>query len=392
MKHRYFFLFAVLALAAVSCGKQDSVYKEFVKAGGYIYPAKPLNLTASSGYQRIFLEWEAPMDPSIRSTRLYWDNYTDSLSFSISDYQGGFLAAVVDGLDDRSYTFDVVNFDANGNRSLATEITMTPFGDSWLASHSERSIRFARMSGEDALITLSKSTDEMVATRFRYRTASGETVVSNYLMPDETDMVLPGAKKGVRFEYQSAYLPSGGRDTVWASWTRSLDPIVYPLQTENWTVTVTDDQTFGNYTPDKIFDGVAGTNNRWHSARSGAAAKVFPKILTVDTGEGGEGGLAFLSFEFYLSPSGSTYRYIRDVSVYMRDTPFDPNETDVAGKFGEAAFSATLNRTDEVQAFNLRSSKKARYIAIVFANSWNVNGYIDLWELIPYGFIPSEAD
>ena len=392
MKHRYIFLFAVLMFAAVSCGKQDTVYKEFVKAGGYIYPAKPLNLTAISGYQRIFLVWEAPMDPSIRTTRLYWDNYSDSLTFSISDYEGGVLEAMVDELDDRSYTFDVVNFDAHGNRSLATEITMTPFGDSWLASHSERSVRFARMSGDDALITLSKSTDEMVATRFRYRTEAGEMVVSDYLMPDGTDLVLPGAKKGVRFEYQSAYLPEGGRDTVWASWTRSMDPIVYPLQTENWTVTATDDQTFSNYTPDKIFDGIVGTNNRWHSSRTGTTAKVFPKILSVDTGEGGEGGLAFLAFEFYLHPSGNTYRYIRDIAIYMGDKPYDPNETDVAGQFGEAVLSTTLNRTDEVQAFNLRSSKKARYFAIVFANSWNVNGYIDLWELIPYGYIPSEAD
>ena len=386
------FLFAAMSLIAISCGKQDAVYKEFVKPGGYIYPAKPLNLTAISGYQRVFLEWEAPMDPSIRTTKLFWDNYTDSLTFSISDYDGGMLSAMVDHLDDRSYTFDVVNYDAEGHRSLATEITTTPFGESWLLSHSERSVRFARMSGDDALITMSKSTDEMVATRFRYRNNAGETVISDYLLPGDLDMVLPDAKKGLRFDFQSAYLPADGRDTVWASWSHSLDPILFPLPTEEWEVTVTTDQVFSTFTPDKIFDGIIATNNRWHAARSGAAAKAFPKVLCVDTKAEGNGGYAFSTFLFCLSPSGTTYRYIREIQLYMSDSPFDPDETDFAAKYGEPVHSATLNRNEDQQQVALRSSKYARYFAIVFVNSWNANGYIDLWELIPYGYVPSEAD
>ena len=391
MKRIHYFLFALLSILFLSCGKQDAVYKEFVKPGGYIYPAKPLNLTATSGYQRIFLEWEAPMDPSIRTTKLFWDNYTDSLVFSISDYDGGVLSTMVDKLDDRSYTFDVVNYDANGNRSLATEITTTPFGESWLVSHSERSIRFARMVGDSAYITMSKSTDEMVATRFRYRNNAGELVVSDYLMPDELDKILPNAKKGVRFEYQSAYLPADGRDTVWASWTRSMDPIQYPLPTQEWEVSVTDGQIYSTFTPDKIFDGIVGTLNRWHSARSGTAAKAFPKILAVDTKADGNAGFAFSSFVFSLSPSGTSYRYIRDVKLFMGEAPFDPNESDIS-KFGEPTYSTVLTRNDADQVVSLRSPKSARYLAVVFENSWNVNGYIDLWELTPYGYIPSEAD
>lgn len=392
MKRLAYSLLLTLLLLPLACGRQDTVYKEFVQPGGYIYPAKPLNLTAVSGYQRVFLQWEAPMDPSIRKTRLFWDNYTDSLEFAYAAYEDGVLEAVVDQLDDRSYTFDVVNYDGQGNRSLATEITMVPFGESWLLSHSERSVRFARMDGEDGLITMSKSTDEMVATRFRYRTESGQTVVSDYMFPDAVDAVLPGAKKGSRFEYQSAFLPAEGKDTVWAAWTRAMDPIIYPLPTEGWEVTVTEDQYFGNFTPDKVFDGVIATGNRWHSARAGTAAKVFPKVLSVDTKAEGDGGLAFSVLEFCLSPSGTTYRYIRDVVIYMGDKPYDPNETDIAGKYGEPVYSATLNRNEDKQQIMFRTPKTGRYFAVVFENSWNVNGYIDLWELIPYGYASSDAD
>jgi hypothetical protein len=76
----------------------------------------------------------------------------------------------------------------------------------------------------------------------------------------------------------------------------------------------------------------------------------------------------------------------------MADTPFNPDETDVEGKFGEPVYTTTLNRNDDQQQVTLRSSKHARYLSVVFENSWNVNGYIDLWELIPYGYVPSEAD
>ena len=380
------------SLLLFSCGKQDTVYKEFVKEGGYIYPAKPLELTAKSGYQRIFLEWMAPMDPSIRTTKLFWDNYTDSLVFSISDYKEGFLTAEVAGLDDRSYTFDVVNYDAAGNKSLATEITTTPFGESWLLSHSERSFLFAEMDGDNALVTMGKATDEMVATKFRYVTASGETVESDYMGAEDVEFSLPNARRGSRLAYKSAFLPSNGVDTVWVtSWTPCDKPITYPLPVEGWTVTVTSGQEYSTYTCDKILDGIVSQDNRWHSARSGVN-KVFPKILSIDTGcpEGGE--YIFTRFVFYLSPSGSTYRYIRDTKVYIGNQPYDPNLKTAVDDFGTPAISVSFNRNEAVQAYSPKTPASGRYWAILFSNSYNTNGLLDLWEVVPYGYLVSEAE
>ena len=375
-----------------SCGRQDTVYKEFVKEGGYIYPAKPIELTASSGYQRIFLEWMAPMDPSIRTTKLFWDNYTDSLVFSISDYKDGSLMAEVAGLDDRSYTFDVVNYDAAGHRSLAAEITTTPFGESWLLSHSERSFVSAEMDGDHALVKMGKSTDEMVATKFRYVTDSGETVESDYMKADEVEFSLPNALKGSHLAYKSAFLPGNGIDTVWVtSWTPCEMPIVYPLPVEGWTVTVTNGQVLEPYTCDKILDGIVAMDNRWHSARSGVN-KVFPKILSIDTGCPAGGEYVFTRFAFYLNPGGNTYRYIRDMKVYVGNEPYDPNDKAAQDNYGTPAISVTLTRTEAVQAFSPKVPPSGRYWALLFSNSYNTNGLIDLWEVVPYGYLVSEAE
>lgn len=391
MKKIVIILLSVLALA--SCGKQDTVYKEFVKPGGYIYPAKPIELTATSGYQKVILEWGAPMDPSVRFTRLFWDNYTDSLEFSISDYVDGALTAIVSDLDDRSYTFDVINYDGKGHKSLATEITTTPFGESWLLSHAERSLMAAAMDGDEAVITMSKSTDEMVATKFRYKTVDGKVIESGYLKPGETEMRLPNALKGKKFEYKSAFLPSSGTDTVWfASWQKSQFPILYKLDVENWTVEATKGQVYSTYTANKIFDGVISSSNRWHSSRTASTAKLFPKVLAIDTKEEGDAAASLVKMVFSQSPSGSTYRYIREVQVFVGDKPYDPNDSAVLENYGTPALVTTLGRNDADQTVEFKPAVKGRYIAVVFTNSYNTSGYIDLWELAPYGYVVSDAD
>lgn len=393
---RKIFCIVLFSSLLFSCGKQDTVYKEFVKEGGYIYPAKPIELTASSGYQRVFLEWMAPMDPSIRVTKLFWDNYTDSLVFSISDYVDGFLSAEVAGLDDRSYTFDVVNYDAAGHKSLATEITTTPFGESWLLSHAERSFMSAVMDGEDAVVTMGKSTDEMVATKFRYKADDGNIVESDYLFPEDVEIRLPHAMKGKRIEYKSAYLPANGRDTVWfLSWQKTMSPIFYRPDTDGWIVEATKGQVGSSstvtFSADKIFDGIIASANRWHSSRTSSTAKVFPKVLAIDTGAAKGSEFTFANFILYQHSTTSSLRYIRELLIYVGDAPFDPNDTDPVNNFGTPVFKETIPQEAEYDA-HLKPFTKGRYIALVFTNSRNTSGYVDLWELSPCGYLESEMD
>ena len=104
-----------LSLVLFSCTKQDSVYKEFVVEGGRIYPAKAINVQAIAGFQRVTIKWDKPTDPAVKTTRLYWNNYRDSVDVA---YVNGKAEHTITDLEDRSYTFWVRNFDANNNKSL----------------------------------------------------------------------------------------------------------------------------------------------------------------------------------------------------------------------------------------------------------------------------------
>ena len=230
----------VLAVLAVSCGGQDEIYKEWVKKGGYDYPAKAINLSSVIGYQNVIVNWEKPMDPAVRTATLFWDNYAKSIDVDYADYPDGKVSIEVGELEDRSYTFDIVNYDDVGNKSLAAEITVSPYGDGWMVSRSERTVTSARMEGRDAKIVMSKATDEMVATRFRYKNLQDEWVESEtVLKPGENEVTFKDAMKGKRFEYSSSFCPKAGKDTVWRTWTKSVDGISYQIDGSRWNVTAT---------------------------------------------------------------------------------------------------------------------------------------------------------
>lgn len=381
-------IFAAAAIlgSVVSCTSQDDIYKEFIKDGGYIYPAKAANITSETGFQKVTLFWPVPKDPSLRSARVYWDNYTDSLDLNYSDFSDT-VSVTITNLADRSYTFDIVNFDKLGNKSIAAEKSATPYGMNWLSTHEERQFKHAWVDGTTATVQLTESTSEMVATKFRYKNLDGEWVEFGPRMtPREVNFKLTNAMRGKYFEFSSGFLPSDGRDTAWMEWTKSSYPIVYPLDTKDWTVTATTGGTMGENTPDKIFDGIADANHRWHST----AGNNFPKILSIDTNCEAGKEPTYKTFSMARNPKMS-YRYIFNFQIFTGNEPFNPDEKNFASVFGTPICNSLLYWADNPGSRNC-TMESGRYIAIVFTNSRNKQGYLDLWELTVWGYIEADAN
>lgn len=389
------FLTVGVAVALSSCGGQDEIYKEWVKKGGYDYPAKAINLSSVIGYRSVIINWEKPMDPAVTTATLFWDNYASSQSIDYADYPDGKVSMGVGNLEDRSYTFDIVNYDAVGNKSLAAEITVSPYGDSWMVSRSERTVTSSRMDGRDAKIVMSKATDEMVATRFRYKNLQDEWVeCETILKPGENEVTFPNALRGKRFEYSSSFCPAAGKDTVWSHWTKSVDGISYALDGKRWNVAVTKNQYFGINVADNIFDGNKDLSAfSWHSSKSDATKNIFPKILSVDTQKAFGEEYSFTRFEFYEHPDQPTLRYIKDIVIYVGSTYYDPDDNDYLNHYGIPFIGTQFSTEGKVSTASATQGASGRYFSIVFKNSWNTkDGFIDLWELVPYGYIPSQAD
>lgn len=397
MKKTFIFILTCVSLLFAACDKQDDTYREFVVPGGYNYPAKPVELKTQAGYLRIALSWAIPKDPAVKSVKVFWDNYAKSSDVDYSSAVDGFVTTVISDLEDRSYTFDIVNFDEDGNRSLASEITVAPYGEGWLSTHAERKILTARVKDNTATIEMGNPMDEMVGTKFRYRNLSGEWVESEQILKaGESSVEIPGVLKGKYFEYKSSYCPANGLDTVWNSyWTRSPEILEYKLDPTLWEGSITKNQLYtgsGDYGWAQLFDGITDVQNNGYRANTAAAYRaIFPKIIAVDTHapEGKEPVISHI--EMYQHPTTQSYRYVKSLSLFQGNAPYDA-DTDDYTSFGTPVLDATFTQAEVVQGRDASDPVPGRYFAIVFTKSFATQGYIWVQEFEPWGYVPSETE
>lgn len=397
MKRLLYYILVFLSFCLVSCDKQDDTYTQFVVPGGYNYPAKPAAVKTQSGYYRVALSWDIPRDPAVKSVKVFWDNRRNSMDVDYASAVDGRVTAVVSELEDRSYTFSIINYDASGNQSLATEVTVAPYGDGWLSTHAERKIVKAQMNGTEAEITMGSPMDEMVSTKFRYRDSKGNVVESKESLSCSDNVIgLPDAMKGKLVEYQSCYCPVNGIDTIWSgNWIKASRAIAYDFDGKKATATVTANQVRDQYLPDLIMDGIKDSpESRYYSTNVSSYRNVFPKIIVIDTKERDENAMTFNNFRFYQDPDpeGQTRRNVRSVYVYVSDQKFNPDNKNYVADFGEPVLKCNLTQTEAVQEFAPSEEKAGRYIAIVFRNSYSSSGYVDLWEFEAYGFVEANVD
>jgi hypothetical protein len=397
-KSLYILLALFIGAGLYSCKNQDDVYQEFVQKGGFVYPQKTNRLTIFSGYKRIKLVWDAPKDPSVRTAKIFWNNRTAVRDIDYATFTGDRIELYVDGLEERSYTFQLVNFDSKGNQSMVSEITAAPYAENWLMMHAERTVSSAQVVGPAADLVMSFGTNEMIATRFRYVNTNGETVVHDQTMNAASNKIsLPGAVSGKRFEFSSSYCPANGLDTIWTGWTKSTNPISGLLDRKSWGVEVTADQIWdGTFLPSEVFDGVIDRSNRWVSAQ-GTLANVFPKIMAVDMNKD---SYYINKVAFYQDQATLNRRFGNSVEIYWGNEPFDPNAgTEYATSPGFAAAIAKNTFLTTTFYFSTATWTKSwpdmqhfRYLAIVWKNSRSSSGWIDLWEMEFYGYDATAGD
>lgn len=372
MRNIYILLVTILIVLGVSsCKDQDEVYKEFVVEGGYKYPQKLDSLKVYPGYNKLKISWNKLKDPSVERGKIFWNSYQDSIEINSATLQKS--EVIIPDLKEGQYTFSIITFDEDGNRSMVSEVSGSTYGEIYLSSLIERTVKkSSRDVNNLGNISWESPSSDLVYTEIRYKQTDGKDTILR-ISADEDELVCPHVKSKEKFEYRSYFLPKNGIDTVHLNWRSSTSMFVYFYLRDQWTAK----SRSGNHDwgdkigkPECLLDNNPGTG--WHSK----PGSPFPQILTVDMSEPIEIDALKL-----ILPSQESWCYLSDIQIYIGDNEFLMENPE---SWGEPDFTTTYKLSKPYnQEYNitLPATKKGRYLTLVFPNSKPDHPYISFKEL-----------
>jgi hypothetical protein len=141
-KYGLLVILAVCCMMLSACSKMDE-YKKFSAGKEVLYTGKPDSATAYSGKKRIKLVWQRTSDPKVSMTRVYWNNRTDSIDVTINNSVSSTKrdSLMIANLAEGNYNFELVDYDAAGNRSVVSRISGSAYGDTFERSLLNRAVQ-----------------------------------------------------------------------------------------------------------------------------------------------------------------------------------------------------------------------------------------------------------
>ena len=124
-------LFAAMAVASFSsCESLDHTQKQWADENETIFVGKLDSLEVRSGMNRVEIVGQTTYIRTAKTCEVVYDD--KKLKFNMADIVGedGLARMIVDNLEGGNYYFDVTTYDANGNKSLTTEVYGKVYGES----------------------------------------------------------------------------------------------------------------------------------------------------------------------------------------------------------------------------------------------------------------------
>jgi hypothetical protein len=119
---KYILLFVVAIIGAVTaCDKMNDTHSQY--RDEVIYSGKVLDLKAYGGIERIFLKWTNPKDFKSKST--YVEYYVVDNDVKVLEFPDLIDTLVIPELEGAPYTVKVYTKDAEGNKSIPTQVAIT---------------------------------------------------------------------------------------------------------------------------------------------------------------------------------------------------------------------------------------------------------------------------
>lgn len=217
----------------LSCSKMDDTYHDFIKDGEVIYPAKVEAVKTHTGNNRIELSMLLTSDPKITKVKVFWNNGKDSAEKAVQRTTGvDTVRFSINNIEEGTYTFDIFTYDKNGHRSVKTDIIGNVFGERFIGSLYNRtlkSVSYLTTNGSARLVWVGAA-DQMIGQEIKYTDSQG--VARSFIEPrynsdgsSRDTTVLSTFKKGGSFEFRTLFKPEfSSLDTFYSAYETRIVP------------------------------------------------------------------------------------------------------------------------------------------------------------------------
>ncbi|WP_167290392.1 DUF4998 domain-containing protein [Paraflavitalea devenefica] len=201
-------ILSILAAIGPACTKtRGDAYKDYLKGGEIVYPARVDSVIVQGGYKRIQLSVILGNDPLVNKVRIYWNNQADSVNVGV-DHTKDTVPVIIPNLVEGNYNFTIFTFDSANNKSVVFNASGTVYGDSYASSLANRTIKSIVQSknGLQIMLTWGEAAGGELGTEISYLGNDG--TARQIIVPStETVTTLPDYKELSKLTYRSLYKP-----------------------------------------------------------------------------------------------------------------------------------------------------------------------------------------
>lgn len=182
------------------CSDMNDIHQHYIDREKALYLGMTDSLVALSGEGRVKLKWYVNADPKIEQTVIYWNMRQDSVVKTFVRVEKGIQAdsIIIDDLPEGTYSFELFNKNARGDRSLYSTVQAISYGENYRATLKNRTVTAMKIlaydkerQASDIEITWGPHIYGILGMKVSYKKrSSGEDTVV-FVRADESSTVLP---------------------------------------------------------------------------------------------------------------------------------------------------------------------------------------------------------
>lgn len=200
----------VVSAGVISCQKMEDIHAGYIKNGETIYAGKVYDPVALPGDGRIKVKLHFENGGSIRKNIIEWNDGANQL---ITDVTPALpldsIEILINGLEEKSYIFNVYNVDKEGNRSIKIPVAGSVFGDLYRQSLNNRILYSMEGGGtvDSVVINWAAPMEGDTGVELSYRDSDGNETISTVPAENNRTVIRDWKSEGI-LKYLTKYIPA----------------------------------------------------------------------------------------------------------------------------------------------------------------------------------------